>query len=77
MRTTIDRAGRLVIPKAVRDRVGMSAGEVEITIEGSTLSIAPVTTDELVEHDGFLILPSADGAMTDQDIRELRLADQA
>jgi AbrB family looped-hinge helix DNA binding protein len=32
MRTTIDKAGRVVIPAAVRDRAGLSAGaELEIT----------------------------------------------
>lgn len=76
MKTSIDRAGRLVIPKALRDQVGMSAGEVEITIEGSGLRISSTTTDRLVERDGFLLLPSAGGEMDDQDVRELRLADQ-
>jgi len=32
MRTTIDKAGRVVIPAAVRDRAGLTAGsELEIT----------------------------------------------
>ena len=32
MRTTIDKAGRVVIPMAVRERAGLSAGaELEIT----------------------------------------------
>ena len=32
MRTTIDKAGRIVIPAALRERVGFSAGvELEIT----------------------------------------------
>jgi AbrB family looped-hinge helix DNA binding protein len=32
MRTTIDKAGRVVIPAAVRDRAGLSAGsELEVT----------------------------------------------
>lgn len=32
MRTTIDRAGRVVIPKSVRERLGLRGGE-EIEIE--------------------------------------------
>ena len=32
MRTTIDKAGRVVIPAAVRDRAGLTAGsEIEVT----------------------------------------------
>jgi len=30
MRATIDKAGRLVIPKQLRDYVGLRAGEVEV-----------------------------------------------
>jgi len=32
MRTTIDRAGRVVIPAAIRERAGLTAGaELEVT----------------------------------------------
>jgi AbrB family looped-hinge helix DNA binding protein len=34
MRTTIDKAGRIVIPAAVRERAGLDPGtEVEITVD--------------------------------------------
>jgi AbrB family looped-hinge helix DNA binding protein len=34
MRTTIDKAGRVVIPAGIRDRVGLTAGsEIEITAD--------------------------------------------
>jgi AbrB family looped-hinge helix DNA binding protein len=34
MRTTIDKAGRVVIPAAIRDRAGLSAGtELEISVD--------------------------------------------
>ena len=34
MRTTIDKAGRVVIPAALRERAGLSAGaELEITVD--------------------------------------------
>ena len=34
MRTTIDKAGRVVIPAAVRERAGMSPGtELEISVD--------------------------------------------
>ena len=34
MRTTIDKAGRLVVPAAIRERVGLTPGtELEITVD--------------------------------------------
>jgi AbrB family looped-hinge helix DNA binding protein len=42
MRTTIDRAGRVVIPKDLRSRLGLSGGdEVEISLEGERIELAP------------------------------------
>jgi AbrB family looped-hinge helix DNA binding protein len=43
MRTTIDRAGRVVIPAAVRERAGFSPGsELEITVEDTGVRIERV-----------------------------------
>ena len=75
MMTSIDSAGRLVIPKALREMVGLVAGPVEITAVGATLVIEPPSAG-LVEKDGHLFLPSSGRSMTVDEIRELRLADQ-
>jgi AbrB family looped-hinge helix DNA binding protein len=38
--TTIDQAGRVVIPKEIRDRAGLTAGtEIEITHDGVSVRI--------------------------------------
>jgi AbrB family looped-hinge helix DNA binding protein len=43
MRTTIDKAGRVVIPAAARDRAGFSAGtELEITLDETGLRLERV-----------------------------------
>ena len=76
MKTTIDRAGRLVIPKVLRDRLGLVPGEVDVFAEGAGLRIELVSTDHLVERDGHLLLPSGGATLTDDDIRELRRVDQ-
>lgn len=40
MGTTVDAAGRLVIPKALRDAIGLAGGgAVEVTVDGSGLLI--------------------------------------
>lgn len=42
MRTTIDAAGRVVIPKAVRDQAGLGAGaEVDIEFRDGRIELEP------------------------------------
>ena len=78
MRTTIDAAGRVVIPKAIRDRIGLRAGttEVEIEVDGAGIRIEPLTADDFEEVDGWLVIPSSGGEVTAEDIQALRDADQ-
>jgi AbrB family looped-hinge helix DNA binding protein len=43
MRTTIDKAGRVVIPAAIRDRAGLTAGAVlDVSIEDALIRIERV-----------------------------------
>jgi AbrB family looped-hinge helix DNA binding protein len=76
MRTTIDAAGRVVIPKALRDQVGLRQGEVEIEAVGADIRLRPVGDGDLVEEDGWLVIPSTGEPLTDDDVRALRFADQ-
>ncbi|WP_267616556.1 AbrB/MazE/SpoVT family DNA-binding domain-containing protein [Gordonia bronchialis] len=76
MRTTIDSSGRLVVPKELRDRIGLTPGDVEITVSGSALVLQPVPTDELIESDSLLVLRGGGPDLSIDDIRELRLGDQ-
>lgn len=76
MKTTIDKAGRLVIPKVLRERIGLSCGEVEITSDGASLRIQPVFDDSLIEKDGRLFIPASNSPITDDLVRELKDADQ-
>ena len=76
MRTTIDKAGRLVIPKTLREQSGITAGEVEISLDGSGIRIESIAAGDLVEEDGLLLLPSGGPELDADALRELRLADQ-
>ncbi len=43
MKTTIDRAGRVVIPAALRERAGLTAGaEIEVTLDDSAIRLERV-----------------------------------
>lgn len=76
MRTTIDKAGRVVIPKPLRDAIGLRPGEVTVTVVGAALHVEPISQDELVERDGLLLLPDADQPLSADEVRDARLVDQ-
>lgn len=58
MRTTIDRAGRLVIPKAIRDAVGLQAGmPLDIRVHDGRIEIEPENVAvKLVRRPGGLLV---------------------
>jgi AbrB family looped-hinge helix DNA binding protein len=76
MKATIDSAGRLVIPKPLRERIGLRPGVVDITVEGSGLRVEPLAGDELEERDGRLLVPRSGTAISDDLVRDLRDADE-
>lgn len=76
MRTTIDKAGRLVIPKQLRDRVGLRPGAVEVFADGAALRVEPVAGDDLDERDGRLLVPPTGTMIDGATVRDLRDADQ-
>ena len=76
MRTTIDKAGRVIIPASVRARLGLVPGPVDIVIDGTGVRIEALAADSLGERDGRLVIVGDGPAISADDIRELRLADQ-
>ncbi|HEY3728207.1 MAG TPA: AbrB/MazE/SpoVT family DNA-binding domain-containing protein [Solirubrobacteraceae bacterium] len=76
MRATIDRAGRLVIPKQLRDHVGLRPGEVEVTAEGTGLRIEPLAGESLDEREGRLVIPASGVHIDDELVQSLRRAGQ-
>jgi hypothetical protein len=71
MRTTIDKAGRLVIPNRLRQEAGMQAGEVEVFADGTGLRIEPIAGEDLAHEGGRLVIPSAGGRLDDATVRAL------
>ncbi|MCS3442945.1 AbrB/MazE/SpoVT family DNA-binding domain-containing protein [Microbacterium phyllosphaerae] len=76
MRTTIDKAGRVVIPASIRERLGMLPGPVDIMIDGTGIRIEIAAPDNIEEKDGRLVIRGGGSPLTADEIRELRLADQ-
>jgi AbrB family looped-hinge helix DNA binding protein len=72
MRTTIDGAGRIVIPKPLRDRLALTGGEeLEIAeLDGRIEITRPQHDEPLVEVEGVLTFPSGPGLGPEQ-VREL------
>lgn len=80
MLASIDRAGRVVIPKELREALDLDADtQLTIDVDGGTLRLTPVRAPgrRVVEVDGWPVLePAADRRTTDADVQRWRDADQ-
>lgn len=64
MRTTIDSAGRVVIPKAVRDEARLEAGaEIEVEFRDGRIEIAPAGVPMRLARRGSAAVVEAEGSM--------------
>lgn len=72
MKSSIDQVGRIVIPKPLRDALGLGAGaEVEISRYGAGLQLMPSgRTARLVEEDGALVA-TGETEIDDDDVFDL------
>ena len=74
MRVAVDSAGRVVLPKPIRDAVGLTGGqEVEVRLAGVIIEIEPVQpTVRMRERAGRLPVLEVEGdvePVTDEDVR--------
>jgi AbrB family looped-hinge helix DNA binding protein len=69
VQTSIDSVGRIVIPKALRDALGLHAGsKVDVSRYGSGLQIvASGRTARLVEENGVLVATGTT-TLSDDDV---------
>lgn len=65
----MDAGGRIVVPKALREALGLVAGStVDISRYGAGLQVVPTgRTARLVEQDGVLVA-TGDTAIDDDDV---------
>ena len=63
MPATIDRAGRLIIPKVIRDELGVSdGGDIDIELVDGGAVLSPPTAPKRVERrDGRVVIASEGG----------------
>lgn len=61
---SIDQAGRLVLPKPIRDRFNLCGGsKIELQTVGDHVELKPFVEDaesKLIEKNGRLVIPAAD-----------------
>jgi AbrB family looped-hinge helix DNA binding protein len=78
MRTTIDAAGRIVIPKEVRRQARLGAGaEVDVRWRDGLIEIEPTSQGVRLVRDGPLLVAIADGEgapLTAEQVEEIREA---
>ena len=76
MLVSIDRAGRIVIPKDIRDQLALEANtELEVTVDGRGLLLSPVRRPgrRIVEVDGWPVLEAIPGlSVSDADVQRWR-----
>ena len=80
MRSTIDRAGRIVVPKPIREAANLRPGtEVEFRVQGGHVEIEPVPLTVSLQRRGSLVVavpapgqPVMRVADVDKTIAELR-----
>ena len=65
-----------MIPKQLRDELGLAPGEVEVSVQGAGLRVEPLAGESLEEREGRLVIP-AEGVEIGADlVQTLRDADR-
>lgn len=73
MKATIDSAGRLLLPKSLRDALGLTAGStVDVSAYGGGLQITPGGRSARLERDGNgRLVAHAETVVTDEAVFSL------
>ena len=80
MKVTMDRVGRIVIPKGLRDQLGLQPDEeLDASIDGHAIRLEPrqAAGRVVVDRGGLAVLRAVDDVrLTDRMVRDLRDAEQ-
>lgn len=77
MKTTIDSAGRLVVPKLLRDRLGLKPGStVDVSPYGAGLQMIAVSRTARLRTIRGAVVAESETVLTDEDIFTLLDADR-
>jgi AbrB family looped-hinge helix DNA binding protein len=64
MRTTIDVAGRIVVPKALREELGLTSGqELEVSVRDGRLELEPPPLPMHLERRGEVVVAVPDATV--------------
>ena len=80
MRVTMDRVGRIVIPKGLRDQLGLQPDEeLDASIDGHAIRLEPLAAADrvVVDRHGLAVLRSVgETRLTDKMVRDIRDSEQ-
>ena len=65
-----------MIPKPLREQVGLGAGAAEIVVVGTGLRIEPISATHVAEENGHLVIPASGVKIDDELVQVLRRAGQ-
>lgn len=76
MMVSIDRAGRVVIPKEIRDALALGVdAQLDLTVQGDELRLVPVRPAgrAIIEVDGWPVIEASPGrSISDADVQRWR-----
>lgn len=69
MEATVDAVGRIVVPKPLRDALGLSAGsKVDISRYGAGLQLLPTGRTARLVEENCVLVATGDGTIDDDDV---------
>jgi AbrB family looped-hinge helix DNA binding protein len=76
MRTTIDSAGRIIVPKKLREAAQLQPGsELEVSLENGVIQLEPVAMPVKFKKKGHLLVatrPASTGTLTEDMVEATR-----